>query len=38
MKNICIGLFEGETLPESLAAFKDVKLDLELVRSQRFIH
>lgn len=29
MKNICIGLFEGETLPESLAAFKDVKLDLE---------
>ena len=28
MKNICIGLFEGETLPESLAAFKDVKLDL----------
>ena len=29
MKNICIGLFEGEVLPESLAAFKDVKLDLE---------
>ena len=29
MKNICIGLFEGETLPESLAAFKNVKLDLE---------
>lgn len=29
MKNICIGLFEGETLPESLTAFKDVKLDLE---------
>ena len=25
MKNICIGLFEGETLPERLAAFKDVK-------------
>ena len=29
MKNICIGLFEGETLPERLAAFKNVKLDLE---------
>ena len=29
MKNICIGLFEGEVLPESLAAFNDVKLDLE---------
>ena len=36
MKNICIGLFEGETLPERLAAFKDVKLDL--VRLQQFIH
>ena len=26
MKNICIGLFEGETLPERLAAFKKCKI------------
>lgn len=29
MKNILIGLFENEVLPESLALFKEVSLDLE---------